>query len=108
VNVLIIGAGGREYSIGMALQKDDKVETIYFAPGNGATDELGINLEISEHGELADFCEANNVELTIVGPEAPLVAGIVDLFEERGLKIFGPSAQAAQLEGSKIEFFSTS
>ncbi|HIM93752.1 MAG TPA: phosphoribosylamine--glycine ligase [Campylobacterales bacterium] len=102
MNVLIIGAGGREYSIGMALQKDDKVETIYFAPGNGATDELGINLEISEHGELADFCEANNVELTIVGPEAPLVAGIVDLFEERGLKIFGPSAQAAQLEGSKI------
>ena len=102
MNVLIIGAGGREYSIGMALQKDEKVETIYFAPGNGATDELGINLEISEHGELADFCEANNVELTIVGPEAPLVAGIVDLFEERGLKIFGPSAQAAQLEGSKI------
>ena len=102
MNVLIIGAGGREYSIGMALQKDEKVETLYFAPGNGATDELGINLEISDHGELADFCEANKVELTIVGPEAPLVAGIVDLFEERGLKIFGPSAQAAQLEGSKI------
>ena len=102
MNVLIIGAGGREYSIGMALQKDEKVDSLYFAPGNGATDELGTNLDISNHGELADFCEANNVELTIVGPEAPLVAGIVDLFEERGLKIFGPSAQAAQLEGSKI------
>ncbi len=102
MNVLIIGAGGREYSIGMALQKDEKVDSLYFAPGNGATDELGVNLDISDHGELADFCEANNVELTIVGPEAPLVAGIVDLFEERGLKIFGPSAQAAQLEGSKI------
>jgi len=102
VNVLIIGAGGREYSIGMALQKDEKVDSLYFAPGNGATDELGINLDISDHGELADFCEENNVELTIVGPEAPLVEGIVDLFEERGLKIFGPSAQAAQLEGSKI------
>ncbi len=102
MNVLIIGAGGREYSIGMALQKDDKVDALYFAPGNGATDELGINLTISDHSELADFCEANNVELTIVGPEAPLVGGIVDLFEKRGLKIFGPSAQAAQLEGSKI------
>jgi phosphoribosylamine--glycine ligase len=102
VNVLIIGAGGREYSIGMALAKDEKVDKLYFAPGNGATDELGENLSISDFSELADFCEANNVELTIVGPEAPLVAGIVDLFEERGLKIFGPSAQAAQLEGSKI------
>ena len=102
VNVLIIGAGGREYSIGMALQKDEKVDALYFAPGNGATDELGTNLTISDHGELADFCEANDVELTIVGPEAPLVVGIVDLFEERGLKIFGPSAKAAQLEGSKI------
>ena len=102
MNVLIIGAGGREYSIGMALAKDEKVEKLYFAPGNGATDELGENLAISDFNELADFCEANDVELTIVGPEAPLVEGIVDLFEERGLKIFGPSAQAAQLEGSKI------
>jgi len=102
VNVLIIGAGGREYSIGMALAKDEQVDKLYFAPGNGATDELGENLTISDFGELADFCEKNDVELTIVGPEAPLVEGIVDLFEERGLKIFGPSAKAAQLEGSKI------
>ena len=102
MNVLIIGAGGREYSIGMALKKDEKVEKIYFAPGNGATDMLGENLAISDFNELADFCKENSVELTIVGPEAPLVDGIVDLFEERGLKIFGPSAQAAQLEGSKI------
>ena len=102
MNVLVIGAGGREYSIGMALKKDEKVEKLYFAPGNGATDELGENLAISDFAELADFCEANSVELTIVGPEAPLVEGIVDLFEARGLKIFGPSAKAAQLEGSKI------
>jgi len=102
VNVLIIGAGGREYSIGMALKKDEKVEKIYFAPGNGATDMLGENLTISDFNELANFCEKNSVELTIVGPEAPLVDGIVDLFEDRGLNIFGPSAQAAQLEGSKI------
>ncbi len=102
MNVLVIGAGGREYSIGMALRKDERVEGLYFAPGNGATDELGVNLDISDFNELADFCEANDVELTIVGPEAPLVAGVVDVFEERGLKIFGPSAKAAQLEGSKI------
>ena len=102
MNVLIIGSGGREYSIGMALKKDANVEKIYFAPGNGASDMLGENLAISDFGALADFCEANGVDLTIVGPEAPLVDGIVDLFRERGLTIFGPTAKAAQLEGSKI------
>ena len=102
MNILVIGAGGREYSIGMALKKDENVDKLYFAPGNGATDELGENLTISDFDELANFCEANGVDLTIVGPEAPLVAGIVDTFEARGLKIFGPSAKAAQLEGSKI------
>lgn len=102
MKVLIIGSGGREYSIGMALKKDTNVEKIYFAPGNGASDTLGENLSISDFNELADFCEANGVDLTIVGSEAPLVDGIVDLFRERGLTIFGPSAQAAQLEGSKI------
>jgi phosphoribosylamine--glycine ligase len=102
VNVLVIGAGGREYSIGMALKKDTNVDKIYFAPGNGATDNLGENLAISDFDELANFCEENSVDLTIVGPEAPLVDGVVDLFEARGLTIFGPSAQASQLEGSKI------
>lgn len=102
VNVLVIGSGGREYSIGMALKKDKNVDKLYFAPGNGATDQLGENIKSSDFAELADFCEANGVDLTIVGPEAPLVDGIVDFFEERGLTIFGPSAQAAQLEGSKI------
>jgi phosphoribosylamine--glycine ligase len=102
VNILVIGAGGREYSIGIALKKDKSVEKLYFSPGNGATDNLGENLDISDFDELADFCEANSVDLTIVGPEAPLVAGIVDTFEKRGLTIFGPSAKASQLEGSKI------
>ncbi len=102
MNVLIIGAGGREYSIGMALKKDESVNKLYFAPGNGATDKLGENLAISDFDKLADFCEANFVDLTIVGPEAPLVGGIVDKFEARGLTIFGPSAKASQLEGSKI------
>lgn len=102
MNVLILGAGGREYSIGLALQKDENVEKIYFAPGNGATDMLGENLSISDFSKLADFVEENGVDLTIVGPEGPLVEGVVDVFKERGLNIFGPSKSAAQLEGSKI------
>ncbi len=102
MNILVIGAGGREYSIGMALRKDKSVEKLYFSPGNGATDNLGENLDISDFNELADFCEANSIDLTIVGPEAPLVGGIVDIFEARGLTIFGPSAKASRLEGSKI------
>ena len=102
MNVLILGAGGREYSIGLALQKDENVEKIYFAPGNGATELLGENLSISDFSKLADFVEENDVELTIVGPEGPLVEGVVDVFKARGLHIFGPSKQAAQLEGSKI------
>ena len=102
MDILIIGSGGREYSIGLALKRDKSVEKLYFAPGNGASDELGENIAISDFSELADFVEANGIDLTIVGPEAPLVEGIVDLFQERGLTIFGPTAQAAQLEGSKI------
>ncbi|MFT7823601.1 MAG: phosphoribosylamine--glycine ligase [Sulfurimonas sp.] len=102
MDVLVIGSGGREYSIGLALSRDEHVGEIYFAPGNGATDELGENLAISDFSDLADFVETNGIDLTIVGPEAPLVDGIVDRFQERGLTIFGPTAKAAQLEGSKI------
>ena len=102
MDILIVGSGGREYSIGLALKRDENVENIYFAPGNGASGELGKNVAISDYAELADFAEAKGIDLTIVGPEAPLVDGIVDLFQKRGLTIFGPSAEAAQLEGSKI------
>jgi len=102
MDVLILGSGGREYSIGLALTKDSNVGKIYFAPGNGATSQLGQNLTISDYGEMADFVEKHSIDLTIVGPEAPLVEGVVDIFKERGLTIFGPTSQAAQLEGSKI------
>ncbi|MCH9812408.1 MAG: phosphoribosylamine--glycine ligase [Epsilonproteobacteria bacterium] len=102
MNVLIVGSGGREYSIGLALQKDEKVTKIYFAPGNGATDNIGENIAISDFEALAFFAKEHEVELTIVGPEAPLVDGIVDLFKSHGLTVFGPSKQASQLEGSKI------
>ncbi len=102
MNVLIIGSGAREYSIGLALKKESKVSKLYFAPGNGMSDTLGENISINDFNLLADFAEKNRIDLTIVGPEAPLVGGIVDIFKERGLKIFGPSKDAARLEGSKV------
>ncbi len=102
MNVLVIGSGGREYSIGRVLQQDEAVEKLYFAPGNGATHTLGENLTISDFEELATFAKENSIDLTIVGPEAPLVDGIVDVFKKHNLTVFGPTAQAAQLEGSKV------
>ena len=102
MNVLIVGSGGREYSIGLALQKDEKVDKLYFSPGNGATDALGENIDIKEYEKLAEFAKENDIGFTIVGPEAPLVDGIVDIFKAQGLTIFGPSAAASQLEGSNV------
>ena len=102
MDILVIGSGGREYSIGYALKRDENVDKIYFAPGNGATDELGENIAITDFNELANFVKDNGVDLTVVGPEDPLVNGIVDIFKEQGLTIFGPTKVAAQLEGSKV------
>ena len=102
MNVLIIGSGGREYSIGLALSKDSQVSKLYFAPGNGMSDTLGENVSIKDYNELADFALEKDIDLTIVGPEAPLVDGVVDIFQAKGLTIFGPSKEAAKLEGSKI------
>jgi len=101
LNILILGSGGREYSIGLALYKE-KRHDLFFMPGNGATDKLGTNINIKDYSELADWAKENSIDLTIVGPEAPLVNGIVDIFKKEGLTIFGPSAAAAQLEGSKV------
>jgi phosphoribosylamine--glycine ligase len=100
--VLIVGAGGREYSIGLAVKKDERVKKLYFSPGNGATENLGENINIKDFNELADFVEKEGISFTIVGPEQPLVDGIVDVFESRGLTIFGSSKNASQLEGSKV------
>ncbi|MBE0491800.1 MAG: phosphoribosylamine--glycine ligase [Sulfurospirillum sp.] len=102
MQILIIGSGGREYSIALALKQDPQVSKIYFAPGNGATDDLGENIAIKDYDKLADFAKENAIDLTIVGPEDPLSAGVVDIFKSRGLVIFGPSKQAAQLESSKV------
>ena len=101
MNILILGSGGREYSIGLAIYKEN-AHNLYFMPGNGATDTLGININIKDYNELAVWAKDNSIDLTIVGPEAPLVDGVVDIFKENGLTIFGPSAAAAQLEGSKV------
>lgn len=102
MNVMVIGSGGREYAIGRALAQDEAVEKLYFAPGNGATPMLGENVAIKDYNALADFAKQHNIDLTIVGPEAPLTEGVVDIFKAKGLTIFGPSKAAARLEGSKV------
>jgi phosphoribosylamine--glycine ligase len=102
MDIMILGSGGREYSIGLAMSKDEAVDKLYFCPGNGATSQLGENIDIKDYNELAQFAKTNNIDLTIVGPEAPLVDGVVDIFKAQDLTIFGPSAAAARLEGSKV------
>lgn len=103
--ILIIGSGGREHAIVWALRKTSQEPVqIFCVPGNAGIAELAENLSVSlnDHAALAEFVESQQIDLTFVGPEAPLVSGIVDQFTRRGLRIVGPSAAAAQLEGSKI------
>ncbi len=105
MNVLIIGSGGREHALAWKAAQSANVETVYVAPGNAGTAlDQGIEnvaIGVGDFEALANFAESNNVGLTIVGPEAPLVDGVVDFFAERNLPCFGPSKGAAQLEGSK-------
>lgn len=102
MDILVVGSGGREYSMGLALSQDSNVNRLYFAPGNGATSVFGENTAISDFHELANFVKNKKIDLTIVGPENPLVEGIVDVFKSYDLTIFGSSKAASQLEGSKI------
>jgi len=103
--ILIIGSGGREHAIVWALRKtsQDRVQLLC-VPGNAGIAELaqGSSVSLNDHAALAEFVESQQIDLTFVGPEAPLVSGIVDQFTQRGLRIVGPSAAAARLEGSKI------
>lgn len=103
MKVLVIGSGGREHALVWKLAQSPKVEKVYGAPGNPGIAQIGecVNISPTDIKGLADFAEKEGIDLTVVGPEAPLVAGIVDEFESRGLKIFGPSKEAAKLEGSK-------
>lgn len=104
MNVLIIGSGGREHALAWKVAQDPRVQKVFVAPGNAGTAIEAkcenVAIEVLALEQLADFAE-KNVALTIVGPEVPLVAGVVDLFRSRGLDCFGPTAGAAQLEGSK-------
>jgi phosphoribosylamine--glycine ligase len=104
MKVLIIGSGGREHALAWKVAQDPRVEKVFVAPGNAGTATEAkcenVAIDVLAIEQLADFAE-QNVQLTIVGPEAPLVKGVVDLFRSRGLDCFGPTAAAAQLEGSK-------
>ncbi|WP_019342680.1 phosphoribosylamine--glycine ligase [Stutzerimonas stutzeri] len=104
MNVLIIGSGGREHALAWKVAQDPRVKKVFVAPGNAGTATEAkcenVAIDVLAIEQLADFAE-HNVQLTIVGPEAPLVKGVVDLFRSRGLDCFGPTAAAAQLEGSK-------
>lgn len=103
MKLLLIGSGGREHAIAWKLSKSEKVSKIYVAPGNGGTAILNKceNINLTDLNELADFAKDNDIYMTIVGPEEPLTKGIVDIFKEKGLKIFGPDKNGATLEGSK-------
>ncbi|MBL8330857.1 MAG: phosphoribosylamine--glycine ligase [Rubrivivax sp.] len=103
MKVLVIGGGGREHALAWKLAQSPRVQTVYVAPGNGGTalDAELHNVPITEPVALADFVQRERIALTVVGPEAPLAAGVVDLFRARGLRIFGPTRAAAQLESSK-------
>ena len=104
MKVGIIGSGGREHAICHALNKSRDIEEIYCFPGNAGTSKfcININLNLENFNELKNFIELNKIDLIVVGPEKPLVDGIVDFLEQQNIKVFGPNKIASQLEGSKI------
>ncbi len=103
MRILVVGAGGREHTLVWKIAQSPKVSKLYCAPGNAGIAQHAecVDIDVQHLAGLADFAEAHGVDLTVAGPEAPLIAGIVDEFERRGLPIFGPTAAAARLEGSK-------
>jgi phosphoribosylamine---glycine ligase len=104
MKILVIGSGGREHALAWKLKQSRNAESIFCAPGNAGTVEIGDNVPISasDFGALARFAKENRIDLTVVGPDDPLAAGIVDFFAVEGLRIFGPTKSAARLESSKI------
>ena len=103
MKILIVGGGGREHAIAWKLSKENNVEKIYCAPGNAGIAKVAqcVNISDSDIENLVKFAKENNIDLTVVGPEVPLVNGIVDEFEKKGLKIFGPNKECSTFEGSK-------
>ncbi|MBC7967960.1 MAG: phosphoribosylamine--glycine ligase, partial [Fuerstia sp.] len=104
MKILVVGSGGREHVLVWKLSQSPLVEKVYCAPGNAGTaqDAENLNIQSDDVMRLAKFAKENNIDLTVVGPEAPLVAGIVDEFRRQNLNVFGPTASAARLEGSKV------
>ena len=103
MNVLLIGSGGREHALAWAIAKSPLLTKLYVAPGNAgiAAEAECVALDAADHAGVVAFCKANGIEFVVVGPEAPLVAGLADDLTTDGIKVFGPSARAARLEGSK-------
>ncbi len=103
MNVLLIGSGGREHAIALALRRSKLLERLYVAPGNPGTARIGENVEINvaDHAAVIDFCRKAAIALVVVGPEQPLIGGLVDTLETHGVPAFGPTRAAARLEGSK-------
>ena len=103
MNILLIGSGGREHALAWALANSPLLTKLYVAPGNAGMSELAelVSLDAADHGGVIDFCQTKGIDFVVVGPEAPLVAGLVDDLTAAGIKAFGPSKAAAQLEGSK-------
>lgn len=104
MNILVVGSGGREHALVWKIKQSSKVSRVFCAPGNAGIAKLAdcVDISATDVAGLLAFAQQENIELTVVGPEASLVAGIVDIFEENGLRIFGPSQKAAELEGSKV------
>lgn len=103
MNILLLGSGGREHALAWAISRSARLDKLYIAPGNPGMADHGqlVSLDVSNHDAVADFCADHSIDLVVVGPEAPLVAGIADDLQSKGIKVFGPSKAAAQLEGSK-------
>jgi phosphoribosylamine---glycine ligase len=104
MNVLVVGNGGREHALAWKIAQSPRVERVFVAPGNAGTaqDAENVNISVQDSAKLIRFAKDNHVGLTVIGPEIPLCAGIVDAFEDADLRVFGPSKAAAQIEGSKV------
>ncbi|MFH1846139.1 MAG: phosphoribosylamine--glycine ligase [Candidatus Omnitrophota bacterium] len=104
MNILVIGSGGREHALCWKLKQSTFTESIYCAPGNGGTSQEAVNVEldVAQHKKVTDFCKEKNIDLVVVGPEAPLALGMADDLERAGIKVFGPSYAGARMESSKI------
>ena len=102
--VLVIGSGGREYAFAWKLSRDQEVDQVYCAPGNGGTESFctNLDLDVNNHSEVLDTINELKIDLTLIGPEAPLADGIVDYLESNGVRVFGPDRYGSQLESSKL------